>query len=98
MLFFGVFCPISLQRNGSAGAAEGRGFRMPLDPYITEEKCRGSNGPNSREQVLSHDALEKYENMLTEEQQEQKSLCDTALHIAVVLACCMSDPGEAFSA
>lgn len=40
---------------------------------------------------------EKYENMLTEEQQEQKSLRDGALRIAVVLACCMSDPGEAFS-
>lgn len=81
------------------GAAEGKGFRMPLDPSITGEKCRGSNGPNSRERVLSHDALEKYESMLTEEQQEQKSLCDcdAALYIAAVLGCCMSDLGEAFS-
>lgn len=68
---------------------------MPLDPSIIKEKCQGSNGPNSQEWVLSHDALEKYENMLTEEQQEQKSRRDAGLHIAVVLACCVSDPGEA---
>lgn len=80
-----------------SGRRWGQGFRMPLDLYITEEKCCGSNCPNSRERVLSHDALEKYENMLTEEQQEQKSLRDAVLLIAVVLACCRSDPGEAFS-
>lgn len=34
--------------------------------------------------------------MLTEEQQEQKNLRDAALHITVVLPCCMSDPGQLF--
>lgn len=67
-----VFCPILVERNGSTGAAEGVRLRMPLDPSINEEKCQGSNTPCSHQQVLSHDAPEKCENMLTEGQQERK--------------------------
>lgn len=87
LFVFGFFCPISLERNGSAVATKGR-VSMPLDLSVTGEKCGGSNGPNSWKWVLIHDTLEKNENMLTEEQQEQKGLreydavyCSSVSHV-----------------
>lgn len=89
-------CPKSLERNGSAGPAKGRGSEClrtcTLQKKNAEVQTTLTAGSGSWVTM-------PWRNMKTcwQKSNRSRTACATALYIVVVLACCMSDPGEPFS-